>query len=153
MKRFTFLMIMVFCAGTLFAQSDKSNAERQKRWEEMKAKRAAYFTEHIGFTEEEAQNFWPVYNQLQEEKDRLHKKLRQYHHNAKKDDKGEKVFNYEIITDEMIKIKVQEANLDKTYYQKFKQILPPEKLFRFYQTERNWGGELLKQIEKRGDKK
>lgn len=153
MKRLTYLMIMVFCAGTLFAQSNKSNDERQKRWEDMKVKRAAFFTDHIGFTEEEAQNFWPVYNQLQEAKGKLNIKMRNYHHDAKRDDKGEKVFNYEDITNEMINIKVQEANLDKAYHQKFKHILPPEKLFKFYQAERDWGGELLKEIGKRGEKK
>jgi hypothetical protein len=153
MKRYFYLIIMIFCLGTVVAQSDRSNDERQKRWEEMKAKRAAFFTERIGFTEQEAQQFWPVYNKLQDEKGRLSKKLRDFHHNIKCNDKGEKIINYEEITDEMVNIKVQEANLDKVYHQKFKKILSPEKLFKYYQAERDWGGQLLKQIEKRGDQK
>jgi len=143
---------MVFCAGTLFAQSDKPNDERQKRMEEMKAKRAEYFTSRIDFTAEEAQNFWPVYNQLQEAKGKLYMKMRGFQHDAKRNEKGERVPNYVQITDEMINIKVQEANLDKSYHQKFKKILSPEKLYKFYKAERDWGGELLKQIEKRGNK-
>ena len=58
MKRIAVLMITIICFGSVFADSNKSNDERQKRWEEMKAKRAAFFTERICFTENEAQQFW-----------------------------------------------------------------------------------------------
>jgi hypothetical protein len=47
-------------------------------------------------------------------------------------------------------MKVQEATLDKSYHLRFKRILSPEKLFRYYNTEREWAGQLLKDIEKRG---
>lgn len=150
MKRLAVFMMTIICFGSVFADSNKSNDERQKRWEEMKAKRAAFFTERICFTENEAQQFWPVYNKLQEEKGKLNSRMRNLHRNPKKNDKGENMPDFKKITEEMINIRVQEANLDKTYYHKFKNILPPEKLFRFYIAERDWGGELLKQIEKRG---
>lgn len=153
MKKAFLLLITILFVGTVFSQQDKSNDERQKRWEEMKAKRAAYFTDRVGLTAEEAQKFWPVYNQLQEAKGKLYQKMRGLQHSNKKNDKGERIMNFEEITDEMINIKVQEANLDKSYHHKFKQILSPEKLYKFYQAERDWGGELLKQIEKRGEKK
>ena len=153
MKRAFLLLITILFVGTVFSQQDKSNDERQKRWEEMKAKRAAYFTDRVGLTSDEAQKFWPVYNQLQEAKGKLYQKMRGLQHNNKRNEKGERIMNFEEITDEMINIKVQEANLDKAYHHKFKQILSPEKLYKFYQAERDWSGELLKQIEKRGERK
>jgi len=43
--------------------------------------------------------------------------------------------------------------LDKIYHERFKKILSPEKLFRYYVAERDWANKLLKDLEKRGDKK
>jgi len=151
LKRFSAVLLVIFLAMNCYADPSNGNNERQKRWEEMVAKRAAFFTERIGLTAEEAQAFWPVYNQLQAEKGKLNKKMHDLHHNTKKNAKGERMLDYGKLTDEMIRIKVQEANLDKIYHQKFKRILTPEKLFRFYIADREWGVELLKQIQKRGD--
>jgi Spy/CpxP family protein refolding chaperone len=147
------VLLLLFFASSLSAQNTKEQDERQKRREEMKAKEAAFFTERIGLTAEEAQVFWPVYNELQTEKGALNKKMRDLHHNAKRNDKGERILDYEQLTEEMINIRVQEANLVKNYHAKFKKILSPEKLYRYYRAERDWGGELLKQIQKRGEKK
>jgi hypothetical protein len=60
MKRLTTLMLFVCLMSGLMAQNQD---ERQKRFEDMKAKRAAFFTERIGLTPEEAEKFWPVYIQ------------------------------------------------------------------------------------------
>jgi hypothetical protein len=147
MKRIVYLLIVVFCSSSITAQHSNS-AERQKRWEEMKVKRAAFFTERIGMTSEEAQQFWPIYNELQDKKGALNEKIHKIHHNAQKDEKGERILDYEKLNDETISIKVQEANLDKIYYQKFKTVLSAEKIYRFYRAERDWAGELLKQIKK-----
>jgi len=150
MKRISTLLLLIFLASSLGAQNKD---DRQKRWEEMVAKRAAFFTERINLTPQEAEKFWPVYNQLEEKKHKLNDRMRLLHQNVKKNDKGEKILDYEKATDDMIYIKVQEAALEKSYHEKFKKILSPEKLFRFYLAERDWGEELLKQIQKRGDPK
>lgn len=145
MQRLSTLLLFFCLAVGLTAQPQD---DRQKRFEEMKAKRAAFFTDRIGLTPEEAEQFWPVYNRLQEEKGKLNEKMRQLFRNSKRNDKGEKILDYDKITDEMIRIKVQEANLEKEYHTHFKKILGAEKLFKYYLTEREWGGELLKQIQR-----
>jgi hypothetical protein len=138
-----------------FAQDKVANndAGRQQRWEEMKAKRAAYYTEKIALTSEEAQLFWPVFNELQEKKWKLHMQMSAQFRNGKKDEQGRPIFDFAKVNDELIRIKVQEASLDRVYHEKFKKILCPEKLFRYYGAERDWANKLLKDIEKRGDKK
>lgn len=134
---------------SLFAQNTNDNSYKQ-RWGEMIAKQAAFYTEHIGLTGEEARKFWPVYYELQRKKDAIHRKNITQFQNAKKDKNGFRIFNYTKVTDDMINMKVQEVTLDKIYHEKFKKILCPEKLFRYYNTERDWAGQLLRDIEKRG---
>jgi hypothetical protein len=151
MNKISHLVVMLLLTASVMAQVSNPSNERQKRWEELKAKRAAFFTERIGLTPEEAQLFWPVYNSLQEEKGKLNAKLWNLHHKGNKNKKTDQPIDYLKLTQEMVNLKVQEANLEKVYYQKFKKILPPEKLFRFYITDRDWGTELLKQMQRRGD--
>lgn len=152
MKRYTLLLILSLCVAGLFAQT--SQDEHAKRWEEFKAKRAAFYTEKICLTADEAQVFWPVFNELQEKKGQLHHKISEQFRNAKKDEKGERIIDFVKVTDDMINFKVQESSLDKCYHEKFKKILSPEKLFKYYNAEREWTNNLLKEMDKRGgDKK
>jgi hypothetical protein len=154
MKRLTFFVFALVLTTGLFAQDQaKSQDEvRKQRWEDMKAKRAAYYTEKICLTSNEAQLFWPVFNELQEKKWKLHLQMSAQFHNVKKDEHGSPIIDYAKVNDELIRIKVQEANLDKIYHERFKKILCPEKLFKYYGAERDWANKLLKDIEKRGNK-
>lgn len=150
MKRLALVSMAFILSMGLFAQAQED--ARKQRWEDMKAKRAAYYTEKICLTPEEAQLFWPVFNELQEKKWKLHLQMNAQFRNTKKDAQGKPIFDFAKVNDELIRIKVAEANLDKVYYEKFKKILNPEKLFRYYGAERDWANKLLKDIEKRGNK-
>lgn len=152
MKRYVlFFVISVFISGLYAQNQDKDNARKQK-WEEMKAKRAAFYTERIGLTPEEAQVFWPVYNELQDKKEKLHQLTCDQFKNAKNETKGCKTVDYTKAMDKMINLRVQEAELEKIYHSKFKKIISPDKLFKYYRAERDWASKLLKDIEKRGDR-
>jgi len=150
MKRLALVCMAFIISVGLYAQGQED--AKKQRWEEMKAKRAAYYTEKICLTSEEAQLFWPVFNELQEKKWKLHMQMNAQFRNSKKDAQGKPIFDFAKVNDELIRIKVAEANLDKVYHEKFKKVLNPEKLFRYYGAERDWANKLLKDIEKRGNK-
>jgi hypothetical protein len=151
MKRYILFLMFGLFAVNLLAQNTNQDSYKQ-RWGELIAKQAAFYTEHIGLTGDEARKFWPVYYELQRKKDAIHKKNFAQFQNAKKDKNGCRIFNYTKVTDDMINMKVQEVALDKAYHEKFKRILSPEKLFKYYNTERDWAGQLLRDIERRGGK-
>jgi len=152
MKKITTLFILMLIMTGLSAQSQKMSKEdsRKQRWEEMKTKRAAFYSERIGLTPEEAQAFWPVYNELQDKKTKLHRTMTEQFRNAKKDASGRKIIDYAKACDDMINLRVQETTLEKVYHQRFKKILTPEKLFKYYGAEREWANKLLQDLEKRG---
>lgn len=151
MKKITTFLILTLIMTGLTAQAEQSKDDlRKQRWEEMKTKRAAFYSEHIGLTTEEAQAFWPVYNELQEKKSKLHRTMSAQYRNAKKDANGKKIIDYAKACDDMINLRVQETTLEKVYHQKLKKILTPEKLFKYYRAEREWANKLLQDLEKRG---
>jgi len=152
MKRYILFLILSIFTTSTYVQGQNNGNARKQRWEEMKAKRTAFYTERIGLTAEEAQAFWPLYNELQEKKGELHRSMSAQFHNSKRNGNKKRVIDYTKATDDMINLRVYEATLEKSYHEKFKAVLPPEKLFRYYRAERDWANQLLKDIEKRGDK-
>jgi hypothetical protein len=150
------LKILLFCVGLfgiILSISAQSKEEQKKQlWEEMKAKRAAFFTQRIGLTSTEAQAFWPVYYELQGKKGELHNKMMEQFKNLATTKDGKTVFDFAQANENLIGQKFQEARLEKIYFERFKTILPPEKVFKYYAAEREWANQLLKDIENRGPK-
>jgi hypothetical protein len=145
MKRiFTALLTCILIVGTssnIAAQNQNKEDQKKQLWEEMKAKRAAFFTERIGFTSSEAQAFWPVYYELQGRKGQLQFQMSSQFRNF-----GKKDFDFAATNEALINMKFQEAKLEKEYFMKFKTILCPEKLFKYYSAERDWANKLLKEM-------
>ncbi len=62
MKRFVLLLALFFSGfTTLYAQDD------DPRGEKIQALKIAFITQKLGLTAEEAQKFWPIYNQYDQE--------------------------------------------------------------------------------------
>jgi hypothetical protein len=134
-----------------FAQS--KDDQLKQFWDDMKAKRAAFFTQKIGLTPAEAQAFWPVYDEYQSKKGELHNQMMaQFKSYGTKKPDGKFEYDYAKANENFIIQKFQEARLEKIYFEKFKTILCPEKVFRYYQAERDWANKLLKDIENRGSR-
>ena len=80
MKRMMMLLaaLMALClSANVFAQDRQNPDERGAGWmEKMKAARVAFLTNELSLTAAEAEVFWPVYNQAQEEKDAAYKETR-----------------------------------------------------------------------------
>ena len=69
MKKLLLISVISIIAIAGYSQdkpkSVKPNAEF---WEAIKTKRIAFFTDNIGLTSSEAQQFWPVYNAFDKER-------------------------------------------------------------------------------------
>jgi len=54
MKRYILFLILSIFTTSTYVQGQNNGNARKQRWEEMKAKRSAFYTERIGLTAEEA---------------------------------------------------------------------------------------------------
>lgn len=117
-----------------------------KKKEQIEALRMGFLTQKLELTGKEAQQFWPVYNEYQDKLEALRKsrkkELRQ-EINA-----GEPLTDQEAsqIIDAELQLKAREVELNKIYYDKFKQILPVKKVLRLMRAEEEFKRELLKQL-------
>jgi hypothetical protein len=70
MKKIIFTALVMGLAVMAYSQKGmrQDNEQRQER---MKALRVAYITEQLSLTSDEASRFWPVYNQIEAQREQL----------------------------------------------------------------------------------
>ena len=99
-------------------------------------------------TEKEANAFFPVYHEMSEKRFEANREVRK---EMKRLMSATTVSDaeYQKNIEEQIKIKEKEAAIEKEYFEKFKKILPIEKLFKVYAAEAKMNREMLKKYSKR----
>lgn len=125
------------------SDADSLAAARQhkERQEKIKARKIGYFTTQLELTTEEAQAFWPLYNEYWEKRDHLfterHSLMRKIQHDVFDDKKAQQVVQ-RLVTNMQ-----DDANLLREYNEKFSKVLSPQKLLRYYATEETFKLELI----------
>lgn len=144
MKRIVTFIGLLMIVSTLFSQGRPKDF--QQRLNEIRQKKIEFIQQRVQLTPEEAKQFWPLYNEYEEKRWDLMKASRQ----TFKQDRGLKGrnTNYAEMTENMINFDLIRAQLAKTYYERFKKILPPEKLFQYYVADKEFKEWLLKDIQR-----
>jgi len=139
MKR-TFVLFIAFSLCTVFFLSAQNKTDERKRQdlEKLREKRVAYFTEEIGLTEEEAKEFWPVCNELEEKKFEINRNVRQEIRkirDAQRTGKSVSDAEYDRLVNIISNSKEKEVEIEKEYLKKIRKILSPEKVFKYQRVE------------------
>lgn len=119
--------------------------ESQMR-QEFRTRRIALFTEVIGLTSDEAQRFWPVYNEYSAKKDEilanrrvLVEKIRDAHQQYSSREAETYAADY-------VNSSKLESDLSQDYFRRFKLILPPSKLLLLYRAEEEFKLMMLRSL-------
>ena len=105
--------------------------------QEFEKNKQEFIIKEAGLTEEEADKFFPINNELQKKKLDLHRK-HQEDLKLIKESKDISDAEYEQLIKENIDLKMKEAELDKEYSDKFNKLISPQKLFKAQQAERTF---------------
>ena len=102
----------------------------------IQAEKVAFFTNELDLTPEEAQVFWPVYNQYSKESKEAHDNTMRLFRELNPE-KGETIADSEMEkrVSAYVKALEEENSIKASYYNKFKKVLPIQKVARLYQTE------------------
>ncbi len=150
MKKISISILALFVSMVAIAQKHDFDKEAfRQRMEQLKAEKVAFFTEKMSLDAETAQKFWPVYNEYEAEKMKNHKEFRDLmrtYWKGKQNDVAMTDKEYLDMADAMVNAKVQQAELDKRYHSKFKAILAPEQLVKYYRADEQFGREMIKRF-------
>lgn len=123
-----FLAVSVLMSPVAMAQEGKGKPRFDK--EAFQAEKNAFITAEVGLTPEEAAAFIPLCNEMHE---KMFAAGRECRHLSKqlRHKKSPTESDYTLANDACINAKMQEAAIEKEYYEKFKAILSPEKLYKY----------------------
>src|ERR1041385_1102008 len=114
--------------------------------EKVESMRIAFLTQKLDLTPEEAQKFWPVYNEFKKKREELQKKHRDERKNLKENIDSLSDKEVEGIVDGEMAFRQKNLDLEKEYHAKFKSVLPIKKVARLYRAEEMFTHRLLEEI-------
>jgi len=120
--------------------------DRLKGMSELLIERIAYFTEAIGLTPEEAQLFWPVYNEMDKKRTDLFEErasiIRKFM------DESDKLNDKQIeeYLNRLVAIQQKEMALPAEYDARFRKVLPARKVMKLYVADMGFRNYLLQKM-------
>ena len=140
-------------AVTVFAQPQgghKNEEQRKKEFERIQSEKIAFITQELDLSPEEAQVFWPVYNQCWKETMEAHKKMMDAFGSIR-GQKGEELSDAELEKklDAYIQANQASNQVMTDWYPKFKQVLPIHKVAKLYQAEEAFQRRMINNLKKR----
>jgi len=109
------------------------NAQEQERSaEKIKALKVAYITERLSLKPEEAEVFWPVYNDFESRKNEINHNRRKIGEEFNKNQENLSDAEINNMLDEGIKLNKAESELAVQFDKKLREILLPAKVMKLY---------------------
>jgi hypothetical protein len=142
-KVIVFTMLAIFCTSKIPAQ----NTNRQR----LDAYKIAFFTKRLNLTSQEAEKFWPVYNEYQDNKNKIQLERQEINRNFNQNELNMSEREMIEAGDKLVGLEVREAGLAQEFHKKIKTILSPAKVLRLYQAENQYRLQLLKELQERRD--
>jgi Spy/CpxP family protein refolding chaperone len=143
------LALLVSLLSVLTGNAQNRNFGNAPQRQRIDAQKVAFFTDQLQLTTEEAQKFWPIYNQYNSEKNDLNqdfmKSNQKFRNNA--DAMSDK--DASDLADGYIRHAQKLVDLQKEYHLKLKDVLPPKKLLKLYNVERDFQRLLLQRLGER----
>jgi len=149
--RITLVMLISFLLAAGISAYSQDPAARpmlsKESREKVKAHRVAFLTDQLSLTSEEAQKFWPVYNEYEA---KMEEHLRDYREELP----GTPPPDIEILSDqeitkllnEEIDREMQRVKIKKEYYDKFRKVLSDRKVLRLLQAEKEFRKVLIEKV-------
>jgi hypothetical protein len=140
-----FLITAIFFSlySSVFSQHNRRFMQNK---EYIDKERIPFFTNYLDLTVEEAEKFWPLYNEYLSQKETLFNEMRSINRKLKNSSLSMSETEAEKLNNEYIAIQEKQLELLKKYNKQFKKILPTNKVNKIYFAEREFRKHLLRQL-------
>ena len=134
MKKITKILVAL---AAMVCMGFSANASIADDWKEkLMAEKIAFLTLEVGLTPEEAQAFWPVYNQVEKEKDEaMFNVIRTYKEMNKAIEEKKSANEISALLDKYLEAQKKVNEVENSIAAKYKAVLPLEKVAKLYVAE------------------
>lgn len=138
-------LIVICLIGILgFPAMAQEDAEARRKIE---SARIALITDRLDLTPEQAEKFWPVYREYNQERDALRREFQEARGNVSRENLTEE--ESQRLLDLGMKIKEQQLALEKKYSNRLSDIISNRQLLALRKAEDDFRNMLLQRLEKR----
>jgi hypothetical protein len=141
MKRIVIFLMIMLIIPLMRIGAQNSNLEKLNSF------KIGFFTKKLNLTSEEAEKFWPVYNEYQRQKNLIQLDKIAIIRNFNQNENSLKDNQLTDMGDKLVADIVQESSLAATFHNKLKEVLSPAKVIRFYQAENQYKIQLLNELQ------
>jgi hypothetical protein len=144
MKRFVIVFLLVLGLQRVQAQS-------QETLDKIESARIALITERLGLTPEEAEKFWPLYNEYSNQRETLRKEFmnarKQYQRDNLSEEEGKKLIEMGM------QLKERQLALEKEYASRLTDVINNRQLVALKKAEEDFRKMLLERLQQRREKR
>lgn len=150
-KYISILAFLILTTGVMAQEHEgiKNDGERkhksERRDSRMEAKKIGYITEKLDLSTEEAQNFWPVYNEFQE-------KMKILKEETRKKGRSDKDFSdaeAETFLNAIFEKEQKKIDLQKMYFEKMESAISKAKIAKLYIVENRFRDRVYRSIKRK----
>jgi hypothetical protein len=141
MKRIIIFLIIISVFPVIRSSAQNPNLEKLNNY------KIGFFTKKLNLTSEEAEKFWPIYNDYQAQRNQIQLEKLKLNRNFNQNGSSLSDNQLEDIADKYVDCLVQESNLAVAFHGKLKEVLPPVKVIRYYQAENQYKVQLLNELQ------
>lgn len=144
MKKLLLLFVLFsFSIPGLVSAQNKEERMKLNREEFMKKMRD-FYTDQAKLTDEEADKFFPLYFELQDKKNQINRDIFKLLKEGRVDTDSEDV--YKNILEGVNKKNLESVQLESTYLELFKDIIPYKKIYKIHEAEMKFRQQLVRQM-------
>ena len=145
MKQIIAILIMTLAYLTQIQAQDKQTREK------IQAARIALITERLGLTPEQAEKFWPLYNEFTQKKKELNQQYKIEKAKLNMETASEK--EKKALLDFGLKLKEQSLGLERNYSDRMLNIISTDQIISLRKAEGDFRQMVLQQIQKRKEQR
>lgn len=146
MKRMMIIGFLLIGTTLIAQKTQESPNDRKEKREKVEAMKVAFITSELELSEEEAQKFWPIYNEMGDKLRVENKNQRKLAHELKEG--GDKMTEADMKkrASEMLQSSINEAQIKKDYYNKIGDAIGYSKSTKLLSLEQRFKRELLNRV-------
>lgn len=146
MKKTIFALILLISIPSILINAQGRPRHSPEDQEKFRSMKIAFFTEKLEFTPEEAEKFWPVYNDYEKKKSDLHGERRSSFRSFSSETQSISDKQAREMVEKHIELQKRDLQIEIDFYTKIKAFLPPKKIMKVYITEVNFREYMLRQL-------
>jgi hypothetical protein len=144
MKQTIYIITIAFFLLSQFAVTAQRSKDGKERWQKYQTEKIAFLTANLELSPEEAQTFWPVYNQMDKERWEAQSMRREMEHELRETEESLSDKQAIELTKKYAGSLQKEANVHVNFNEKFLEILPPKKVLKLYKAENDFRMHMMK---------